>query len=290
MSRPASPRGLAAVIASARTASAGALRGRRLLGLCALSAVPVLIQLAILLWGRSRGEGFASFVRVVDTAYLRIIVPITLVFLGTAAFGDEWEGGTACYVVGTPVPRSMLVIGRWIVSFARGLILLAPSLVLVYVLAEMRDLRSGGMAMGANLPNLLWTLVGVGLVVFGYAAVFLLIGLVLRRSVMVSLIFVMFFEGFVSNLPHGFAVLSLSYHARNLLYRMTGALGFKPLELGNMHGHGEVLPTEPASSAMDSVTFIVVYTALMLALATWLLRRKEFTGGAGAEAQTASAG
>jgi hypothetical protein len=144
--------------------------------------------------------------------------------------------------------------------------------------------------MAGNLPTLLWTLAGVGLVSLGYSAVFVAIGLSLRRSVMTSVIYVLFFEGFVSSLPHGFAVLSLSYHARNLVYQMTDELGFKPLELGNVTVPGADVSTDPATSVLYSVTFIVLYTAVALGFATWMLRRKEFSGGVGAESQTASTG
>src|SRR5262245_52679508 len=122
--RPASPTGWAAVRAASLSCSAGALRGKRLLGLCALVGLPVIVQLALLLWGEGRGSTFAIFALRVSNAYLRVIVPLSLVFLGTAAFGDEWEGGTANYVLGVPVSRALLVLGRYLASVRRAFLLI----------------------------------------------------------------------------------------------------------------------------------------------------------------------
>jgi ABC-type transport system involved in multi-copper enzyme maturation permease subunit len=267
MPRPAPPTGLTALRAVMAASTTGALAGRRLLALVALLGVPLLIQVGVLIWGDGRGSGFANFVWNLDATYLRIILPLALIFLGTAAFGDEWEGGTANYVVGVPVPRGLLALGRWLASALRALVLVLPALVVLYLLCLLP--HEGAPA--HYLAVLLQVLLGVTLAVLGYTAVFVFLGLWLRRSIMTAFAYVLVFEGFIGNMPLGFSVISLSFHVRNLIWHMTGEDGFKP----PIQEFENVEPTGWATS----LAWIVAYQVVFLVLTTRLLKRKEFTGG-----------
>ncbi|MHC5212189.1 MAG: ABC transporter permease [Planctomycetota bacterium] len=269
--RPAPPTGLAAVLATARSGSSGALRGRRLIGLVLLVYMPVVVQTIILIWGKGRGSAFNSFAEVVTNAYLRVILPLTVIFLGTGAFGDEWEGGTACYLVGAPMRRRLIVTGRWLAATCRGLLLALPAIVLVYALSLVRF--EGALA--NYLGDLAWVLLAVSLVIMGYSAVFAFLGLTLRRSVMTSLIVVLIFEGLVGNLPRLFAIFSLGYHARSLLYETTGHKAFEPPRFG--------MDEVQSTPAPISVAVMLLVVVIFIALATWALRRKQFTGDAQTE-------
>jgi ABC-2 type transport system permease protein len=257
-------------MAASASGSAGALRGKRLLGLAALIGMPLLIQLIVLIFSKGTGSSFHVFAQVVDHAYLRVIIPLALIFLGTAALGDEWEGGTASYVVGAPIARGHIVVGRWLVSAQRALTLVLPALLLLFTMCMIPQAQTFFEHASLYLSRLAWVLVGVTLVSLGYTAVFLFLGLALKRSVMTSLVYVMVFEGLIGNLPHGFATISMSFHARNLVWRMTAYDTFQP----NTFGPVEAEPT----TAFHSVFTIVVFIAVFLFLSTWMLKRKEVTG------------
>lgn len=272
--RPVPPRGWAAVRAADRACSAGGLRGRRLLGLVALVGLPLVVQLVLLLFGEGRGSAFAAFAQRVDKAYLRAIVPLALIFLGTAAFGDEWEGGTAHYVLGVPLPRPAIALGRYLAALRRALLLLLPALALLFVLCVAP--HAGALAhYAADAGRVLAVLTAA---IAAYTAIFLLVGLWLRRSILSAFVYVLVFEGLVANLPSGFATLSISFHARNLLWRLTGADAFRPEML-------QQLGLEPPL-AWVSVLTLALFVLLPLAVAGRVLQRKEFSGG-GAQADAA---
>jgi ABC-type transport system involved in multi-copper enzyme maturation permease subunit len=264
--RPAPPTGLAATLAVARS-GAGALRGRRRLGMLALVGLPVLIQVVVLIWGRGRGSAFNNFVHIVDLTYLRIIAPLVLIFVGTAAFGDEWEGGTACYLLGAPIQRRTLVLGRWAAATTRAVALLLPAITVLYVLC----LLPFEGAMTNYLGELGAVLLAMLLMCLGYASVFVFLGLALKRSVMTSFIIVLVFEGLMGNLPYGFGVLSLGFHARNLVWRITGHEGFRPPSFG-------LDIPEPISAVYSTLFTLLAGAALFLVLSVWVLRRKQFGG------------
>ncbi len=261
--RPAPLRGFAAVKAVARGTTSGRLKGGRLWLLVILLGLPLVVQLLILIFGEGRGSSFASFIETVDAAYFQFGLPLALIFLGTAALGDEWEGGTAFYLLGLPLPRWSIVVGRWLVSAARALMLVVPALAALFVLA----LAPHDGALAHYFPVFLWVLLGAVLMSLGYGAIFLCLGLALRRPVLAAFIVYMV-ERFVSVLPRGLAKLALSYHVRNLLYLGTGEFELQLAAATNIE----------STPAWQSVLSICIYMAASLFLATWLLRRKEFTG------------
>jgi ABC-type transport system involved in multi-copper enzyme maturation permease subunit len=264
--RPAPPTGWAAVRAADLSCSAGALRGRRLIGLLFLSGLPILVQLAFLAWGGGRNTAFAAYALWVSNSYLSVIIPLTLVFLATAAFGDEWDTGTANYLVLAPLPRGLIVIGRFLACVRRALVLVLPSMLVVYLLCVAP--HEG--ALLHYLPDAGWVLLFCTLAILAYTAVFLFLGLWLRRSIMSAFVYWFLFDGLVGSLPSGFATISISFHARNLLWRTTGAPAFEPHLLESI---GMAPP-----SATTSVVTQAVFVVLFLAFCTRVLRRKEFSG------------
>lgn len=260
----------AAVWTVARTSSAGGLRRGRLLGLLALVGFPVVVALVVWAFGEGRGGGFAGFTVLVSTAYLSFIVPLVLVFLGTAAFGDEWEAGTGPYLVGLPVPRAALVAGRWVAALARALLLVLPAIVLFYLV----NLAPHEGAIAHYLPQLGGVLAGLAAVTVGYLAVFLFFGVAVRRCVVASLLYMLAFEFLLAHLPLRLAQLSLAFHARTVLWRLTGEERFIA-ELAD-----EIAADLPTLAA--SLTAIGAFTLVFLGAATLVLRRKQITG----EAQT----
>ena len=264
--RPTPPTGIAAILTVARTSSAGALRRGRLVGLVLLVGFACVVQAVALAFGEGRGSGFASFVDVVDSVYLGFVIPLALVYLGTAAFGDEWEGGTAPYLVGLPLARRDIVLGRWLVSGARGLLLVLPAVLVFYALCVAPH-------EGAFLEYLPDVAVIVGLLAalcLGYLAVFLFMGVVLKRAVMASFAYVLVFETAISRLPPGLATISLSFHTRNLMTQLTG----------NDQFSRQLFPDVELPSVAQSASMLAVYVAVFLGASAFSLRRKEVSGEA----------
>jgi ABC-type transport system involved in multi-copper enzyme maturation permease subunit len=264
--RPAAPRGLAALMVSARATSVGRLRRGRLVLMLILLGLPILIQTLVLAFGEGRGGSFVGFIEVLENAYWGFGLPLTLIFLATAALGDEWEEGTAFYVLGLPLPRWSIVVGRWLVSTGRALMLVLPCIVVVYGLTLVR--YEG--ALTHYLGDLLWVVLGTVLLAGGYAAVFLCIGLALKRPILAAFIVYMM-ERFVSVLPRGFATVSLSYHVRHLMWLQTGHERFSALPY-------VASGVDTSTPIWQSLASVAVYMVAFLVLATWLLKRKEFSG------------
>ena len=99
-----------------------------------LVAIPLILQAVTLIWGRERVVGAVAFAWMLENVFLSLIVPLILMVFGISAVGEEWEMGTAPYLLTVPVPRSALVIGRWTACLLRALTFIAPTILLSYLL------------------------------------------------------------------------------------------------------------------------------------------------------------
>lgn len=276
MARPTAPAGFAAIRAALRATSSGAPRGRRRLGLLLLVSLPVLVQLVVIaVGGSARSQGFPQFAGRVTDIYLKFILPLCTIFLGTAVFGDEWAGGTSPYLVGVPIRRGALVVARWLAAYRRALGFVLPSLAAWYLVC-MLPLEG---ALLHYLGDLGWVLLVASVLLGAYSALFVLFGLALRRAVMTALIYVFLFEVAAANLPQSFASISLGFHGRNALWQLTGSERFHLVTL-------DVGQVEPPSIAF-SLLWVSAVAALALACGAFVLRAKE-SGSEGAASDAAA--
>lgn len=276
--RPTPPRGPSAVLVAMRTTRVGSLRGRRLLGMLLVVATPILVQSLVLAFADGRAGGYDRFVEWMQGVYFGKVVPLVCIFVGTSTLGDEWESGTAPYLIGAPLSRVSLVVGRWLAGLRRALVLVLPSALVLYVLCLVTFEGSMGYY-AANLGWMVWTLV---LLIAGYTTTFVFFGAALRHSIMVSLVFLAVLEGLVANLPMGIAQLSLGYQARNLMWHATQDDTFHTWAFDDA--------SDPAVGIVGSHVAVAIWIAVFVGFTTLLLRVKESRGSAAAAGDAEGAG
>ncbi len=163
------------------------LRGRRLIGLALLAIVPpAIIAIALALGHRGAG-GPGSFREGINLFYINAVVPLVALFLAGSAIGDDVDDGTVLYLRLRPVPRSSIVIGRFLAAWISTLALVVPSLLALYLL-QVGSVgfefitKYSGLLVGAIVANMLGAA--------AYCAMFLFLGLFTRRGVVYGVIFV----------------------------------------------------------------------------------------------------
>ncbi len=266
MAQPQPPTGLAAVLAVSQATSAGGLRGRRLWGVLLVAWLPFVLQVVVLIFrDNSPLSGFNTFVTQGCRITVQTVTPVILAFLGTGAFSDEWSLGTSHYVTGLPISRTALVLGRWLRVLRSALLIVLPPLVLSFFLnlAQFFSLDT----LQEYLPALVYVLLGTTLLAAGMGALFVLFGLLVRRSLMTALVYVFLFEMAGGMLPPSFMALSLNSHVRNILWQLTGHDGFL--------GPAKQIWTADPSSIGASLTWLFGAIAFGLGLAILRLRAKE---------------
>jgi ABC-2 type transport system permease protein len=180
----------------------------RLAALVAIGLVGVLIGMVI----RSAPDEVTDAER--TTAIVRdliggfginLVVPVTALVFASAAFGDPTEDRTMVYLWLTPLARWRMVAGGW----AAALTVAGPVAVLPVAVAAA--------VAGAESRLVLAAAVGAALATAGYTALFLGLGLLVRRALAWGLVYVLIWELAVARIAKGAARLSVSVYARSVL-------------------------------------------------------------------------
>jgi ABC-2 type transport system permease protein len=184
-----------------------ATRGR-LLAMGALGFIAVL--LSILVRTSSPFDRADTAYRLVDAYGLSVLVPIVSLVFASAALGDPAEDGTLVYLWLKPVPRWQLAVA----ACGAALTISLPLAVLPVILASVVSGVGGRLVLGATS--------GALLAACGYTAVFVGLGLRVRRALAWGLAYLLIWEQAVARVAKGASRLSISVTSRTVVARIAG--------------------------------------------------------------------
>jgi ABC-type transport system involved in multi-copper enzyme maturation permease subunit len=145
--------------------------------------------------------------------FLRFIVPVLGIFYGTSLMADEVEDKTITYLFTRPIPRSAVLIGKYLAYLASTVLIVLPSVMLVFFLV----VPIGGQGIAGSFPTLLRDLVllATGLAVYG--ALFAAVGAWLKRPVLFGLFFAFGWENFAMALPGYLKRFTVAFYTQSLV-------------------------------------------------------------------------
>lgn len=162
-------------------------------------------------------------VRVIANLGFTALVPIVALVFATAALGDAREDGTLVYLWLRPMDRWPVVVAAWLAA-------ITVSLPLTIVPLTVAAALSGG---GSPLVGATVLAAAVG--VLAYAAMFVLLGLLVKNSIVWGLGYVLVWEGLVAAFGSFAARLAIRGYTRSILTSITDVdldLGDLPLAAG----------------------------------------------------------
>lgn len=154
-----------------------------------------------------RLEAGAHFI---DAFGLTLVAPITALVFAAAALGDFIDDGTMVYLWLRPVPRFQLALA----AAAASLTVVLP-LVVVPLTVAAAVTGAGGDLVAA-------TAVAGTVSVVAYTAVFVTLGIRVRRALLWGLLYIFVWEGFVARLAGTASRLSISTYGRSFLSEISG--------------------------------------------------------------------
>jgi ABC-2 type transport system permease protein len=192
------------------------VRGRRLLVLALLFALP--IGFAVL--ARRYNPGYdASKAELVLIFGLipQAILPLTALVFASGMIQDEVEEQTLTYLLIRPLPRPMIyatkLAATWSVMAALTAVFVSATYAVVYEPEALRDL----------LPwRPLQTVAIMLLTLATYAAVFGLVGLFVRRTLLFGVPYIVVLEGVFANIEFVIRHVTIMYQSRVLAIRWIG--------------------------------------------------------------------
>ena len=157
--------------------------------------------------------GQVIFGMIIWMLYIWFIVPILGVFYGTSLIADEVDDKTITYLFTRPIPRRAVLLGKYLAYLACTVLLVLPSVILVYFLI----VPVGGGSVAAAFPSLV---IDLGMLIVGlaaYGAVFSLVGARLKRPLVVGLVFAFGWEPAVMLFPGYLKRVTVAYYLQALV-------------------------------------------------------------------------
>jgi ABC-2 type transport system permease protein len=162
-----------------------------------------------------------------------VLLPVTALIVGTGVLGAEIDDGTVVHILSKPLARWRIIIPKLAVSTVVTAVTAAIPLYVAGVLAD-------GVRLGLAL------IAGAFVAAFAYSALFLALSLVTRRPVLVGLVYVLIWEGLMTNIISGTRVLSIQQYAVTITERIADT----PLLVTSVS-----LPVSVVMSALVAVGF-----------------------------------
>jgi ABC-2 type transport system permease protein len=201
----------------ARLAFRQFLGSRRALLLVVLGALPVLVALLVGMENTGGKEALDDYTGMYRLLTVGVLLPIVALVLGTSVFGAEVDDGTITYVLGKPVPRWRIVLTRIVAAGLATALVLVPSTLLSAAVGLRGVDAPGAMAAAAA---------AVAIGGFLYCALFVALSLSTRRALVAGLVYVVLWEGSLSNTFGGSRALSIRQYTLSFAEKMADGASF----------------------------------------------------------------
>jgi ABC-2 type transport system permease protein len=250
------------------------LWSRRTIFMVLVVGAPVLIALMLRLLvtlgapvlqvegGAARMTGPAIFGLMIWVFYLRFTVPVLGVFYGTSLIADEVEDKTITYLFTRPIRRGAVLVGKYLAYLACTILVVLPSVTLVYLLVVPIEGNLGG--------SFLELLTDLGLLALGlavYGAVFAFIGARFKRPLLVGLVFIFGWEQVALVFPGYLKQFTVAYYLQALVPHAMPS----NTTLSLLQGMFRDTP-----GPFESLFWLGAILAVFLALAAWAVERREY--------------
>lgn len=182
--------------------------------------------------------------------YVPTLLPLATLVLTTSALGDEIEDKTLHLLALKPISRFRIVLEKWLAAVITLVPVVWASLMVVWTLIAWGNFSAMTDLIG---PMLLSSLVAI----LGFGSVFLLISLLMRRSLLLGVFYVTIWETTLAGFLTGIRDFSISHYTKSLFV--------------NMVEDRRIVLDNPASN--EKIVIVIACVVLIsLAGAAWRLR------------------
>ena len=229
-----------------------------------LGLIPVVVAILarIFLHGRT-GDMAAVSTEILMVFFLQIYIVILALFYGTSITAEEIENRTLTYLGTRPVPKPAIVVGKYAAYAALLFVMVAIGLGGSYFILNATRLGD------PDLYGTFFRYLGVlGLGILAYMAFFAFLGTILKRAIIIGLIFGFGWENIIQYFPGSTQKFSIVHYLKSLL----------PYQPATGGGRGVALllfrlePTPPLGAGL----MLAAIAGVFLALACWIFRAKEY--------------
>ena len=158
-----------------------------------------------------RVDAASMFGMMIWVLFLRFIVPVLGVFYGTSLIADEVEDKTLTYLFTRPIRRGAVLLGKYLAYLACTVFVVLPGVMIVYfLLVPFREIPASFVSLLTDLG-----LLAAGIAAYG--ALFALVGAILKRPLVVGLVFAFGWEQLAMLMPGYLRRVTVAYYLQALV-------------------------------------------------------------------------
>ena len=192
------------------------LAGWRTLAAVVLACLPALLC-AALLWVRAMTDlnalSPAALWRVLVAGYMHMLAILSALLFASAAIADDSEDGSVFYLLVRPVRRSLVYIGKAAGAVALSVATTGGSVLLCALVLGLGAGKAPSIPFSTLARDLGWAVLAAAAYALARAAVAALS----RRALLLSTLFLLFFELPMAFAPTGLRLFTISHYLMSLL-------------------------------------------------------------------------
>ena len=248
---------MTATLAIVQVTARNMLGLKRLIGFGLLASFPGFM---FMLTSRQASEaGRLETFSIWVVTFLAVCVPIITVVISSSVLGSERRENTLSFLMLRPISRFAIAAAKLASAIAASFVVCAIGAVVLGV--------AGSIAMG-DFGYLIGTLAGGLLANAGYAAVFMLLGLVTERSTLIGFIYIVIWEGALTGILSGLTGTAIWRIAASGMVSLSAPLDQEVFDAAR----GDI-----AAGAGGAALKMLVVCAASIAITGYLLRSRDLT-------------
>ena len=170
-----------------------------------LAFAPMLAALVAVIQAAGGTAGASDFASLMEQLFLPLILPFLALVIGASAIGEERDDGTILYLASTPLPRLAIAVPALAAAAIATVVVCAPGLAITIALSPGDD---------NSFSTAGWAIVSVLAASCAYVGTFGALSLLVKRPVVIGLIYVLFWEGSIATFAPSARWLSLGAYGR----------------------------------------------------------------------------
>jgi ABC-2 type transport system permease protein len=194
---------------------------KRLVGSALFALSPVLITLVFRATAHAHDPTGVQFLRELYSGIVAfVLLPLSAVVFGCAAFGGEIDDGTIVYLLVKDLPRWQIVLSKYVVA-------VVSTFTMIFVAVVLPWLALGAPADSAPLVRAFTAGIALGAAL--YSAIFVTLGMMNKRALVLGLLYIVVLEISLSPNVQGLKSFSVREFVMTIVGKLATAVpGVKP--------------------------------------------------------------
>jgi ABC-type transport system involved in multi-copper enzyme maturation permease subunit len=194
--------------------------------------------------------------------YIQLLIPVLALLFGTLNINEEIDHKTLIFLTTAPIPKPSILVGKFAAFVTLSAIIVNSGFVLCFIIININHF--GDLSYVSEFLSFM----GVGiLALITYMAIFTLMGALLKKALVLGLMFIFGWENVVQYFPGATQKLTVSHYLKSML---------PPANQSSDALMSILTSLLERSSTLESITVLLLLTVITLIGACYIFQNKEY--------------